>query len=569
MQTLLNLLAAVALLVWGTHIVRTGILRVYGADLRRVLAKSTANRFSAFLSGLGVTGLVQSSSATAMIASSFVSQNLIALPAALAIMLGADVGTALLAQLFSLDLSWLSPLLILFGVIFFLSRRTTKVGQLGRVAIGLGLMLLALQLVMLATKPITEAQGVRVIFATLSGDAMLDMLIGAVFAVLCWSSLATVLLAATLAASKVVAVPVALCLVLGANLGSAILALLVNARTPGGGRRVAFGNLLFKVAGCIVFSLALPWLMQLLARIDPDTRRQVLDFHVIFNVTLAVVFLGLTERIASLVEVWLPDSKDRVPQTEPRYLDLAAIDTPALALANAARETLRIGDTIEQMLNGMLEVIRTSDIARAEEIIRLDDDVDRLYTAVKLYLTQISKEALDEKDSRRWAEIISLTINLEHVGDILERVLQDLRDKKIAQRLSFSEAGMKEIEELHAKLVVNLRLGLSVFLNGDVKSAQQLLVEKERFRDLERRFHDSHLDRLAGQTLQSIETSSLHLDIISDMRRINSFFCSTAYPILEKAGQLRKSRLKDATGIYQARPDLAPGAPADLASPTK
>jgi phosphate:Na+ symporter len=572
-QTLLNLLAAVALLVWGTHIVRTGILRVYGADLRRLLAKSTSNRFSAFLAGLGVTGLVQSSSATAMIASSFVSQNLIALPAALAVMLGADVGTALLAQLFSLDLRWLSPLLILFGVIFFLARRTTKVGQIGRVAIGLGLMLLALQLVMLATKPITEAQGLRVIFGTLSGDPMLDMLIGAVFAVLCWSSLATVLLAATLAASHVVAVPVALCLVLGANLGSAILALIVNARMPGGGRRVAFGNLIFKVAGCIVFSLALPSLMDLLVRIDPDTRRQVLDFHVLFNVTLAVVFIGFTERVGGLVEKFLPDSKDRVPQTEPRFLDIAAIDTPALALANAARETLRIGDTVEQMLNGMLEVIRTNDSVRADEIIKLDDDVDRLYTAVKLYLTQISKEALDEKDSRRWAEIISLTINLEHVGDILERVLQDLRDKKIAPRLSFSEAGMGEIEQLHAKLVTNLRLGLSVFLNGDLASAQQLLVEKERFRDLERRFHDSHLDRLAGQTLQSIETSSLHLDIISDMRRINSFFCSTAYPILEKAGQLRKSRLRsvDATGVYQARPDLATTVPphSDLVSPAK
>ena len=573
MLNLLNLLAAVALLVWGTHIVRTGILRVYGADLRRTLAKSTSNRFSAFIAGLGVTGLVQSSSATAMIASSFVSQNLIALPAALAIMLGADVGTALLAQAFSLDLRWLSPLLILFGVIFFLSSRSSKAGQLGRVAIGLGLMLLALQLVVLATRPITEAQGVRVIFATLSGDAMLDMLIGALFAVMCWSSLATVLLAATLAASHVVAVPVALCLVLGANLGSALLALLVNARTPGGGRRVAFGNLVFKVAGCIVYSLALPWLAEGLMAIDSDTRRQVLHFHVLFNVSLAIVFIGLTEKVGHLVEKWVPDTKDRIPQTEPRYLDAAALVTPALALANAARETLRIGDTVEQMLNGMLEVIRSNDSVKADEVIKLDDDVDRLYTAVKLYLTQISKESLDEKDSRRWAEIISLTINLEHVGDILERVMQDLRDKKIAPRLSFSEAGMKEIEELHAKLIVNLRLGLSVFLNGDVKSAQDLLVEKERFRDLERRFHDSHLDRLAGQTLQSIETSSLHLDIISDMRRINSFFCSTAYPILEKAGQLRKSRLRsaEATGIYQARPDLADTVPphSDLVSPAK
>ncbi|MGZ5042841.1 MAG: hypothetical protein ACXWBQ_19030, partial [Usitatibacter sp.] len=174
------------------------------------------------------------------------------------------------------------------------------------------------------------------------------------------------------------------------------------------------------------------------------------------------------------------------------------------------------------------------------------------------------------RDGRRWTEIISLTINLEHVGDILERMLQDLRDKKIAQRLSFSDEGMREITELQAKLVVNLRLGLSVFLNGDVKSAQQLLVEKERFRDLERAYHDSHLDRLAGQTLQSIETSSLHLDLISDMRRINSFFCSTAYPILEQAGQLRSSRLRtsETTGVFAARPDLA-APPADLASRAK
>lgn len=556
MQTLLNLLAAVALLVWGTHIVRSGILRVYGANLRRVLSKGVANRGSAFLAGLGVTGLVQSSTATALISSSFVSQNLIGLSAALAIMLGADVGTALLAQLFSLDLSWLSPLLIVSGVTLFLSRRESKAGQIGRVAIGLGLMILALQLAMAATRPITEAQGMRVLFGTLSGDPMLDMLIGAFFAVISWSSLAVVLLTATLAASSVVSVPVALCLVLGANLGSGLLALLVNSRTAGAGRLLAFGNLLFKVAGCVAFSLALPWIMELIAHIDSDTRRQVLHFHVLFNVVLAAVFIGTTDAMARLLERWVPLERERVPQTEPRFLDEAAIETPALALANAARETLRIGDTVEQMLHGMLHVMRTNDSARVDAIIKLDDDVDRLYTAVKLYLTRISREQLDERDSRRWAEIIQLTINLEHVGDILERILLDLRDKKTAHNLSFSEAGMREIAELHARLVSNLRLGLSVFLNGDVASAQRLLAEKEHFRDLERAYHDTHLGRLYGQSVQSIETSSLHLDIISDMRRINSFFCSTAYPILEQAGKLRRSRLRDATGLHASRPEL-------------
>ncbi len=569
MQTLLNLLASVALLVWGTHIVRTGILRVFGADLRRLLSKSVSNRASAFFAGLGVTGIVQSSSATALIASSFVGQGLIALGPALAIMLGADVGTALVAQVFSLDLRWLSPLLIFFGVVFFLSRKNTRAGQLGRVAIGLGLIILALQLVMAATQPITQAQGVKVIFATLTGDRMLDMLIGAVFTVFSWSSLAIVLLAATLVASSVIPVEVGMCLVLGANLGSGVLALLVNLNTPGAGRRVAFGNLLFKVVGCLIFATALPWVIELIARFDPDTRRQVLDFHVLFNVTIALLFIGFTDSIGRLVARMVPEATGTTAQTAPKHLDAAALTTPALALANAARETLRIGDVVEQMLNGMLQVIRNNDSRLVQEMIKLDDDVDRLYTAVKLYLTQISREALDERDGRRWAEIMSLTINLEHVGDILERILQDLRDKKISQRLSFSSAGMQEIEELHAKLIANLRLGLSVFLNGDLKSAQMLIAEKERFRDLERRYAGTHLDRLSGLTVQSIETSSLHLDVISDMRRINSFFCSTAYPILEQAGQLRRSRLRGATGMYEARPDLTPPPGTDLAGPAK
>ena len=563
MQTLLNLLASVALLVWGTHIVRTGILRVYGANLRRVLSKSVSNRLSAFLAGLGVTSLVQSSSATALITTSFVSQNLIALAPALAIMLGADVGTSLMAQVFSLDLAWLSPLAIFFGVVFFLSRKNTRAGQIGRVAIGLGLIILALQLIQAAAKPIVSAAGTKVLFASLSGDPMLDMLIGALFTIFSWSSLAIVLLSATLSAANVITVPVAMCLVLGANLGSGAIAVLGTMGAPGGGRRVALGNLMFKVVGCVLFSLALPLALQAIGHFDTDPRRQVLHFHVLFNVSLAVGFIFFTEAIARLMERWVPEAgMAGATAAEPRHLDSGALETPTLALANAARETLRIGDTIEQMLNGMLEVLRTNDDKRVEELIRLDDDVDRLYTVVKLYLTQISREALDEKDGRRWAEIISLTINLEHVGDVIERILVDIKDKKIAHRLSFSEAGMQELANLHAKLVANLRLGLSVFLTGDVKSAQMLLAEKEKFRDLERSYASQHLDRLADQSVQSIETSSLHLDIISDMRRINSFFCSTAYPILEQAGQLRKSRLRpanagEATGAF-AKADLAP-----------
>ncbi len=545
MQTLLNLFASVALLIWGTHIVRTGMLRVLGADLRRVLSASVDNRFSAFFAGLGVTGLVQSSSATALITSSFVARNLIPLAPALAIMLGADVGTSIMAQVFSLDLSWLSPLLIFFGVVFFLSRKTTRAGQIGRVAIGLGLIILALQMIMAATQPIVQAQGVKVLFASVSGDVLLDMLIGALFVVLSWSSLAIVLLTAALAAAGVIAVPVALCFVLGANLGSGLLVLLATSATNPIGRRVALGNLMFKLIGCALFGFAMPWLLPLLASFQPEAQRQIVNFHVLFNVSMAVLFIFFTEAIARWCVQLFPDNTVAADvQATPRHLDEAALPTPALAIANAAREALRIGDLIEQMLNGMLEVLRTNNKAVVENVQRLDDDVDKLYSAVKFYLTQISREALDVKEGRRWTEIISLTINLEQVGDIIERIVEDVQEKKILLNRSFSEAGTTELCDLHGRLVANLKLGLNVFINGDVKSAQLLLSEKERFRDLERAYAATHLDRLSGQSVQAIETSSLHLDVISDMKRINSHLCSIAYPILEQAGKLRSSRLK-------------------------
>lgn len=545
MGVLLHLLSGVALLVWGTNIVKVGILRVYGANLRHVLSASVANRFTAFLAGLGVTGLVQSSNATAVIVSSFVGQGLIAVAPALAIMLGANVGTAIMVQVFSLDLSWLSPLLIFVGVILHLSWKGSKPGHVGRVLIGLGLITLALELISIATRPVVQAAGVKVLFGTLTGDAALDMLIGAFLTILCYSSLAVVLFCGALASAGVVSIHVALALVLGANLGSGISALLTTSGNNQPGKRVTLGNLLSRLLGCLI---ALPFLSEaerLLALVDHDPQRLIVNFHLMFNVALAVLLLGATGPLARLCESVLPGRNTGESQVTPRHLDPAALPTPTLALANAAREVLRIGDRIEQMLDNMLRVLRTNDAKLAAATCRIDNEVDDLYTAIKLYLTRISLEALDERDGQRWTEIISLTINLEHAGDIIERVLVDAKEKKIAHNLMFSEAGMQEIAEMHARLVANLRIGLSVFLNGDLKSAQALMAEKANFRELEQKYARTHLQRVAVQTAESVETSSLHLDVISELKRLNSLFCATAYPVLEQAGVLNRSRMKE------------------------
>ena len=544
MVHLLNLFAAIALLVWGTQIVRTGILRVFGESLRHVLAASMSSRPKAMAAGLVVTSLVQSSTATCLIVTSFLGRNLVPLSAALAVMLGADVGTSLMAVVLSFDLSWLSPLLIFVGVVVFVTREKTTAGRIGRVIIGLGLILMSLQWIAASTRPLTEAPAMRALLAALPYEVLLDIFVGALLTVLAYSSLAIVLLTAMLASSGIVPPTVALGLVLGANLGSGILAVLTTARAPAVERRLPVGNLLFKAVGCAIAITLIGRIQPLLTQWVPEVHQQVVLFHLGFNVALALAFVGLTPPVARLLDRWV-SAPPSVGSTRLRHLDPSAIATPSLAISCAAREALHQADVVETMLRGIGPVIRRNDLAMSEKLREMDDTVDALYTEIKLYLTQISREALSEREGRRWADIMSFTINMEQIGDIIERVLADVDDKKIRPGRRFSDAGMAEIFHLHERLLANLRLSMSVFLDGHVRDATRLLEEKARFRDLEREYAASHLARLHEQSATSIETSSLHLDLISDLRRINSLICGVAYPILESAGALAQTRVRE------------------------
>jgi phosphate:Na+ symporter len=551
---LLNLLAAIALLVWGTQLVRTGIVRVFGASLRSILSKSVKNRLTAMLSGVGVTALVQSSTATALIVASFVGQGLMSLPSALAVMLGADIGTSLMALVFSRDLSWLSPLFIFVGVVLFIARQSTTVGRIGRILIGLGLMLLALQLVTQSTNVLTQAPAIKALLGSLSSDRMLEITVGAVLSILSYSSLALVLLTATLASTGVVPIDVALGLVLGANLGSGLLAVLTTLSANVETRQVPIGNLVFKLIG---LALVAPFISVWLDNVRPwvsEVAALVVLFHLTFNVVVGLLFIGMTQVVARRVEKWLPKLEKSTVAGRQRHLDLSALETPSLALSCAVREAMHQADVVETMLLGVYGVIKNNDLQLAQALQKMDDTVDELYADIKYYLTKISREALSEGEGHRWTDIISFTINMEQIGDIIERVLEDIENKKIKPGREFSEAGMAEITDLHGRLVDNLRLGMSVFLDGNLRDARKLLEEKTRFRDLEREYAATHLERLAVNTPQSMDTSSLHIDLISDLKRINSHICSIAYPILDSAGVLAPNRLRDPVAPHSVKP---------------
>lgn len=544
MKHLLNLLAAVALLIWGTQLVRTGVLRVFGANLRTILAKSLGNRFTAALAGIGVTALVQSSTATSLMTASFVGQGLITLPAALAVMRGADIGTALMALLFSQDLSWLSPVFIFVGVVLYVSSKATTAGRVGQVFIGLGLMLLALERVVQATEPMMASPITHLILETMASDLTAEIIVGAILAIVSYSSLAVVLLIAAMADTQVVPLGMALGMVLGANLGNGLAAVLTMAKSSVEVRQVTIGNMFFKVMGVALMAPFISTWIRYVEPLLPGTAHSVVLFHLAYNIIISVGFIGLTQWVAQLISRVLPKPAP-APGDRPHHLDPSALGTPSLAISFAVREALYQADVVETMLVGVMHVIRDNDEAQAERLRKMDDEVDTLYSSIKYYLTKVPRDDLGEKESRRWTDILSFTINMEQIGDIVERIIQDIEEKKIRRGFKFSEAGLREISELHQRLVNNLRLGMSVFLNGNVRDAQRLLEEKALFRNLERSYATNHLMRLSERTVQSMETSSLHIDLISDMKRINSLICSIAYPILEQGGALPTPRPRD------------------------
>lgn len=541
---LLDLLGGVALLLWGLHMVHSGIVRAFGSDLRRLLGTALRNRFLAFLAGVIVTALLQSSTATGLMTASFVSGGAVELAPALAIMLGANVGTTLIVQALSFNVTAAAPFLFLVGVIAFKRGGQTRTRDLGRVAIGIGLMLLSLHILLDTLAPAEQAPAVRTLLAAVTGDILLCMLIATVLTWVAHSSVTVVLLIMSLAYSGFITPVAALALTLGANLGSALNPLLEGGSSNLASRRLPLGNLLNRLVGC---ALALPLLHPIadaLIWFEPNTSRMTADFHTAFNLLLAIFFILPLGWLASLLIRFLPErAKSNDPAT-PLYLDEAALEAPSVALACAEREVLHLGDIVENMLRQAMVALMNGDRRLVADVSRMDNAVDKLDHAVKLYVTRLTRESLDERDGLRAMEIISFSINLEHIGDIIDRNLMELAQKKIKRKLTFSKQGARELEAFHQEVISRLKLAFSVFMSGDAKIARQLIAEKAMLRTTELAAAESHLERLRERHPESVESSSLHLDVLRDLKRIYSHICSVAYPVLEREGALQPSRLR-------------------------
>jgi phosphate:Na+ symporter len=536
---LLDLIGGVALLLWGLHMVYSGILRAFGPDLRRVLSKALGNRFAAFAAGLGLTALLQSSTATALMTASFTAEGLVGLVPALAIMLGANVGTTLIVQVLSFNIAAAAPVLFVVGLVAFRGGARTRIKDLGRVAIGLGLVLLALHILLDTLAPAEDAPGVRLLLNAITGDPVLCILAAAALTWVAHSSVATVLLVMSLAYSHFITPAASLALVLGANLGSAVNPIFEGVHQDNPMTwRLPVGNLLNRVVGVALVMPFLDPIADALRTFQPDMARMTAEFHVAFNVALALAFVGLLDPLAWLLEKAFPARRRQDDPSSPRYLDESALEMPSLALADAARETLRMGDFVEVMLRQVMIALMTNDRRLVSEVSRMDNTVDHLDEAIKLYVTKLTRGSLDEREGRRAMEIASFTINLEHIGDIIDKNLCEVAAKKIRRRLQFSTEGAAELTAFHKRVLESLKIAFGVFMSGDVHEARKLIAEKALLRDAELTAAERHLERLREGRPETLETTSLHLDVLRDLKRIHSHICSVAYPVLDAAGEM-------------------------------
>lgn len=544
-EGLVELAGFIALLLWGTHMVQTGVQRAFGTNLRAILRVALRTRVHAFFAGLGVTAILQSSTATGLMTAGFAAGGFVALVPALAVMLGANVGTTLIVQVLSFDVSPLSPALILIGVLMFRRDSSIQTHDLGRVFIGLGLMLLALTHLLSLMASYEDTPNLRTLLGAVSTSYFLDVVLAAGLSWAAHSSIAVVLLIMSLCAKGIIPPDAAFALVLGANLGTAINPLVEGApRDDPAAKRLPLGNLLTRVIGVALALATLSPIGRLIVSISPDNARAVANFHTFFNVAIATIFFPFLTPYARLLERWLPERSDPRDPARPRYLDPAAKETPVVALGAASREALRLADVLTDMLQGTKEVLNTGDRRLMAETRRQDDIIDKLNVEVKSYLMSLDPDELSESDQRRLDEIITFAMNIEQAGDVIDRSLLPHLLKRWKRGVVFSQDDQKEMSGMIDRLRANVGMAASLFMTADFRTARLLADEKVAFRDVEARAMQSHIEKMRERRLDRVQTTALRLDFIRDLKLLNSYVvAAAAYPVLERSGELLPSRI--------------------------
>jgi phosphate:Na+ symporter len=534
MTILIALFGGTALLLYGIRLSGEALQRAAGGRLKNLLTDLASRRLLAVASGAAVTAIIQSSAATTLMLIGFVSAGLMTFRQTLGVILGADIGTTFTVQLIAFRVTDYSPLLVGLGfaITFFARRRVIK--DIGQAVLGLGLLFLGLKLVLDNVAPLRSNPIARDLLAGVSDNPFIGVVTGAVFSALVSSSAATLGLALAFADQGLLHLDGTVAIVLGANIGTCATALMASAGTSAEARRVATAHIAFKLLGAaLVFPFIGPF-TEFVARTTADPARQVANAHTLFNIGISLVFLPFIPWAARTIEALVPDDQTADNPFRTRYLDERALDQPSLALGQATREALRMADVVQAMFRDVITVFQTDNQELIEDVERRDDQVDFLEREIKLFLARLGREAMGTDLSRKEIALISVIGNLENIGDIIDKNLMELARKKLYHGRRFSEAGWAELLEFHGMVTKNLERAIAAFAANDQALARDVLDQRPVMRQRERELRESHLGRLRIGLTESLDTSEIHLDILTNVKRISSHVSALIFPILEE-----------------------------------
>ena len=542
MSLLIEILGSIALLLWGLRMVRTGVMRSYGNNLKRLARRSEGKVLPSFISGLLVAAFLQSSTAAILISASFAGQGLISIGTAFITMLGADVGTSVAVLIASQKLTTVAPFLLALGVFGFIGSKINKWQNVFRAISGLGLILFALSLIATTAGGLSELKQFTALLRIFENQPVFFVLLALILTYLSYSSLAIVLLSVSFLATGVIGLNEGLYLVLGANLGSGMLPLISNWRGSIQELTPVLANLIIRVICILAFYPFVDFvstfgLMFISIELFPAI------YHLSLNLIVAFIGIIFSKNIITLAEK-LFSNREEQKLAYPRFLELKDFSMPAVSLASAKREALHMAEISQKMVVSTLAVLQDDNITLRSEVIKNEDIVDNMFDSIKLYIARILQEELTPTETQKALNILNFTTNMEHIGDIVNNSLMDISGKKIDKHIQFSKEGMSEIISIHEVVCSNYDLAINTFVSDDCELAKVLYEKKQELHKLEKRSVSKHLQRIGKGMADSLETSSMHIDVIRDYKKVNSLLSSVAYPILIASGEILETGWK-------------------------
>ena len=540
---LTQLAGATLLLLFAVRMVRTGIERAFGTSFQRLL---TADRRAINLMPVGVllAMVLQSSAAVALLVAGFSGTGALGFTKGLAIVLGGDLGSALLIVILSLKLNWLMPVLLTLGGILFLKTERRHLKQAGRIILGIAFILIALRFLREAVDPIRDSQILPALSSYLERDFLTAFLAGTALAFVMHSSVAVILMCVALVGVGALPVMVGVSLVLGANLGSAFLPVWLTRGMDRPCRRVPFANLALRGAAAILalFLVNNAPVLDLLPPLGPGAT--LVALHILFN-TAVLSTLALAPLLETPLTALLPEHAPLASTAPHRrsHLDQTAISTPVTALACIRREVMRMAEVLSGMLAPVMALYDTFDKDQMRSIRDEDSVINKALDDIRLYAAALPHKEMSKVQMKELRSMMDYAIALEAAGDIVVKRLLPLAEEKASNKLRFSQNGRSELESIHQQVARNLTAATNVLVSDDVESARLLLEEKAEMARLERQSRKQHLKRLSAGDADSFGSSDIHLETAYSLKELNSWIVTVAHPILVREGQLLETRL--------------------------